>query len=125
MKDFIMSTLSNSKAEGCYVVKKSGAIPNSKPQLTYLVNDRGHLVNPNTLQPISTKTIKSNSIVREKPSPSPIESNKNLLDNGKMTGKELEKRKKEAMEALKNVKGEKKKEKHLNNKELVEMIRKE
>jgi hypothetical protein len=72
MKDFIMSTLSNSKAEGCYIVKKSGAIPNSKPQFTYIVNDRGHLVNPNSLQPISTKTIKSNSIVREKPSPSPI-----------------------------------------------------
>ena len=56
MKDFIMSTLNKNKADGCVVVKKGGP---PKAQPAYTVNERGHLVNPSTLQPISTKTIKS------------------------------------------------------------------
>ena len=61
MKDFILSTLSKNKAEGCYVVKKSGP---QKPQPAYTVNERGHLVTANTLEPISTKSIKSNSAAK-------------------------------------------------------------
>jgi hypothetical protein len=63
MKDFILSTLSKNKAEGCYVVKKAGNAP-QKIQPTYTVNERGHLVNPHTLDPITTKNIKSTSAVR-------------------------------------------------------------
>lgn len=62
MKDFILSTLSKNKAEGCYVVKKSGGP--QKPQPSYTVNERGHLVSANTLEPISTKSIKSTSAVK-------------------------------------------------------------
>lgn len=35
MKDFILSTLNKNKAEGCYVVKKSGP---QKPQPAFTVN---------------------------------------------------------------------------------------
>ena len=35
MKDFIMSTLTKTKAEGCYVIKKGGP---PKPQPSYTVN---------------------------------------------------------------------------------------
>lgn len=35
MKDFILSTLSKNKVEGCYVVKKSGP---QKPQPAFTVN---------------------------------------------------------------------------------------
>lgn len=62
MKDFIMSTLNKNKAEGTYVVKKSGGP--SKPQPAYTVNERGHLVSANTLEPISMKSIKSNSTAK-------------------------------------------------------------
>jgi hypothetical protein len=37
MKDFILSTLSKNKVEGCYVVKKSGNGP-QKPQPGFTVN---------------------------------------------------------------------------------------
>jgi hypothetical protein len=73
MKDFIMSTLSKNKAEGCYVIKKGGP---PKPQPAYTVNERGHLVSSNTLQPISTKNIKSTP--PPKPQTTPITSTKNL-----------------------------------------------
>jgi hypothetical protein len=63
IKDFILSTLSKNKAEGCYVVKKAGNAP-QKSQPTYTVNERGHIVNPHTLEPISTKIIKSSSTVK-------------------------------------------------------------
>ena len=46
MKDFILSTLNKNKNEGCYVIKKGGP---PKPQPAYVVNERGHLVNPSTL----------------------------------------------------------------------------
>lgn len=46
MKDFILSTLSKNKADGCVVVKKGGP---PKPQPTFTVNERGHLVSANTL----------------------------------------------------------------------------
>ncbi len=73
MKDFILSTLTKNKVEGCYTVKKGGP---PKPQQGFTVNERGHVVSPSTLQPISTKNIKTNSskIVQ----PSPITSNKHL-----------------------------------------------
>ena len=48
MKDFILSTLNKNKADGCYVVKKSGNAQ-MKPVPTFTVNERGHLVNPNSL----------------------------------------------------------------------------
>jgi hypothetical protein len=35
MKDFILSTLSKNKAEGCYVIKKGGP---PKPQASFTVN---------------------------------------------------------------------------------------
>ena len=73
MKDFILSTLSKNKVEGGYVIKKGGP---PKPQPAFTVNERGHLVNPSTLEPISTKTIKSNSSVR--PHPTPLSSTKQL-----------------------------------------------
>jgi len=78
MKEFIMSTLNKNKAE-CYVVKKGGNV-GVKQQPGYTVNERGHLVNPNTLEPISTKTIKSSSTVKEKqhPAPSVNNSTKNI-----------------------------------------------
>lgn len=66
MKDFIMSTLNKNKAEGCYVVKKSGP---AKPQPAFTVNERGHVVSANTLEPISMKSIKSSSTAKEKPQP--------------------------------------------------------
>lgn len=56
MKDFIMSQLNKNKAEGCYVIKKGGP---PKPQPAFTVNERGHLVSPSTLKPISTQNIKS------------------------------------------------------------------
>ena len=54
MKDFILSTLTKNRVEGCYVSKKGGP---PKPQ-SVAVNERGHLVNPATLQPLSTKNIR-------------------------------------------------------------------
>ena len=60
MKDFILSTLSKNKAEGCYVVKKGG--PQQKAQPMHIVNDRGHLVNPSTLEPIQHKAAKATSV---------------------------------------------------------------
>jgi hypothetical protein len=73
MKDFILSTLTKNKADCTYVVKKGGP---PKPQPTFTVNERGHLVNPNSLQPISTKSLKSNSSL--KPQHTPLASTKQL-----------------------------------------------
>lgn len=82
MKDFILSTLSKNKAEGCYVVKKSGP---AKPQPAYTVNERGHLVTANTLEPISTKSIKSSSAAKEKaPAPATSSSNKQIESHTKV-----------------------------------------
>jgi len=36
MRDFIVSTLTKNKVEGCYVIKKGGGPP--KPQPSYTVN---------------------------------------------------------------------------------------
>jgi hypothetical protein len=47
MKDFILSTLNKNKAEGTYVIKKGGNMPNKQP--AFVVNERGHLVSPTTL----------------------------------------------------------------------------
>lgn len=68
MKDFIMSTLTKNKADCTYVVKNGGP---PKPQPAYTVNERGHLVNPSTLQPISTKSIKGNSSIKPQQTPLP------------------------------------------------------
>jgi hypothetical protein len=92
MKDFIMSTLNKNKAEGCYVVKKSGGP--QKPQAGFTVNERGHLVSANTLEPISTKSIKSSSAAKEKPQAvSSSTSNRQIIDSAsKINEKDLEKR---------------------------------
>ena len=74
MKDFIVSTLSKNKADGCYVVKKGGP---PKPQPSYVVNERGHLVNPSNLEPISTKVIKSG---QSKPQTTPANSSKQIKE---------------------------------------------
>jgi hypothetical protein len=60
MKDFILNTLNKNQAEGCYVVKKGGVATN-KPQVAFIVNERGHLVNLQTMEQTSHKSIKSNS----------------------------------------------------------------
>jgi len=65
MKDFIMNALNKNKAEGCYVIKKGGP---PKPQPAFTVNERGHLVSPSTLQPISSHNIKPQSNNSKPPS---------------------------------------------------------
>jgi hypothetical protein len=63
MKDFIVSTLSKNKAEGCYIIKKAGNQP-QKQQPNFTVNERGHVVSSSTLEPISMKAIKSSSTAK-------------------------------------------------------------
>lgn len=80
MKDFILSTLSKNKAEGCYVVKKSGNMP-PKPQPNYTVNERGHLVSAQTHEPITNKSIKSSASASEKKATPPANpSIKNIVE---------------------------------------------
>jgi hypothetical protein len=68
MKDFIMNTLNKNRAEGCYVIKKGGP---PKPQPAFTVNERGHLVSPSTLQPISSHNIKSQPAPKQHPPSAP------------------------------------------------------
>ena len=116
MKDFIVSTLNKNKTDGCYVVKKGGP---PKPQPSYAVNERGHLVNPSTLEPISTKVIKSGP---NKPHSTPATSSKQIKEanhHKPESEKELLKKRDEVVEKMKGKKAEKKKDKPLNNRDLV------
>lgn len=88
MKDFIVSTLTKNKADCTYVVKKGGP---PKPQPAFTVNERGHLVSPSTLEPISTKSIKSNSSL--KPQSTPLSSTKQVSEASKKPNeKDLDKK---------------------------------
>ena len=117
MKDFILNTLNKNKAEGCYIVKKSGP---QKPQPAYTVNERGHLVNPSTLQPIQKNT---KSVSSSKPQTTPINSTKQIEPIDRGYERERQKKRQEIVDKMKNKKPEKKRQKPINNKELVEMIR--